>query len=205
MRRDHLNPTIARNESALWKLYIGDARYGSLGDAGFHAWEILEGRYTLAVLFEFAGTLGLLDLDYIHPRRGARRLPEQLGRRRSGRAEPLRRPAGHPAHRAGTLHPRPYRHLPACRRRQECPPAEGSAQSRRRGHRHRVGERPAARCWPSSTMPSAARRCYPTVATSAWSNAPTPRWPRSSAATARCVVCAAQSATVTSPVRSMRN
>jgi hypothetical protein len=42
-------------------------QYGSLGYDGFHAWEILEGRYTLAVLFEYAGTLGLLDLDYIHP------------------------------------------------------------------------------------------------------------------------------------------
>jgi hypothetical protein len=28
---------------------------------------LLEGRYTLAVLFEYAGTLGLIDLDYIHP------------------------------------------------------------------------------------------------------------------------------------------
>jgi len=33
---------------------------------------ILEGRYTLAVLFEYAGTLGLLDLDYLHPT-GARK------------------------------------------------------------------------------------------------------------------------------------
>ena len=29
--------------------------------------EILEGRYTLAVMFEYAGTLGLLDLNYVHP------------------------------------------------------------------------------------------------------------------------------------------
>ncbi len=67
MRRNDMSPTIGRNEMALWKLYIGDARYGSLGYAGYHEWEILEGRYTLAVLFEYAGTLGLLDLDYIHP------------------------------------------------------------------------------------------------------------------------------------------
>jgi hypothetical protein len=52
---------------ALWKLYLVDAHYGSLGYDGFRAWEILEGRYTLAVLFEYAGTLGLFDLDYIHP------------------------------------------------------------------------------------------------------------------------------------------
>ena len=34
-------------------------------------WTLLEGRYTLAVLFEYAGTLGLIDLDYVHPK-GAR-------------------------------------------------------------------------------------------------------------------------------------
>ncbi|MGH3604645.1 MAG: hypothetical protein ACRDQI_11545 [Pseudonocardiaceae bacterium] len=62
-----MSPTIARNEMALWKLYLVDAHYGSLGYDGFHRWEILEGRYTLAVLFEYAGTLGLLDLDYVHP------------------------------------------------------------------------------------------------------------------------------------------
>lgn len=67
MRRDNLSPTIARGEMALWKLYLVDAQYGSLGYDGFHAWEILEGRYTLAVLFEYAGTLGLFDLDYVHP------------------------------------------------------------------------------------------------------------------------------------------
>lgn len=71
MRRGNMSPTIARNEMALWKLYLVDAHYGSLGYDGFHRWEILEGRYTLAVLFEYAGTLGLLDLDYVHPR-GAR-------------------------------------------------------------------------------------------------------------------------------------
>ena len=67
MRRGNMSPTIARSEMALWKLYLVDAHYGSLGYDGFHTWEILEGRYTLAVLFEYAGTLGLIDLDYIHP------------------------------------------------------------------------------------------------------------------------------------------
>jgi hypothetical protein len=67
MRRGNMSPTVARSEMALWKLYLVDAHYGSLGYDGFRAWEILEGRYTLAVLFEYAGTLGLLDLDYIHP------------------------------------------------------------------------------------------------------------------------------------------
>jgi Helicase conserved C-terminal domain len=67
MRRRNMSPTIARNDRALWKLYLIDPQYGSLGYDGHHRWEILEGRYTLAVLFEYAGTLGLLDLDYVHP------------------------------------------------------------------------------------------------------------------------------------------
>ncbi|MGH3866092.1 MAG: helicase-associated domain-containing protein [Pseudonocardiaceae bacterium] len=67
MRQGNMSPTIARGERALWKLYLLDTQYGSLGYDGFPAWEILEGRYTLAVLFEYAGTLGLLDLDYVHP------------------------------------------------------------------------------------------------------------------------------------------
>ncbi|GAA1308059.1 hypothetical protein GCM10009634_71780 [Saccharothrix xinjiangensis] len=71
MRRRGMNPTIARNDVALWKLYLVDPEYGSLGYAGHHDWELLEGRYTLAVLFEYAGTLGLVDLDYVDPR-GAR-------------------------------------------------------------------------------------------------------------------------------------
>ena len=58
MRLDNLSPTIARNEMALWKLYLVEPQYGSLGYDGFHNWELLEGRYTLAVLFEYASTLG---------------------------------------------------------------------------------------------------------------------------------------------------
>jgi len=53
-----MSPTVARSEMALWKLYLVDSHYGSLGYDGYHRWEILEGRYTVAVLFEYAGTLG---------------------------------------------------------------------------------------------------------------------------------------------------
>ena len=67
MHRADLSPTVARSERGLWKLYLGDPEYGSLGYAGFHDWPILEGRYTLAVLFEYAATLGLLDVDYVSP------------------------------------------------------------------------------------------------------------------------------------------
>lgn len=65
MRRANLSPTIARSERGLWRLYIEDAQYGSLGYDGHHDWPILEGRYTLAVLFEYAATLGLLDVEYV--------------------------------------------------------------------------------------------------------------------------------------------
>lgn len=65
MRRSSLSPTIARSDMAVWKLYLEDPQYGSLGYDGYHDWTLLEGRYTLAVLFEYAGTLGLIDLDYV--------------------------------------------------------------------------------------------------------------------------------------------
>jgi hypothetical protein len=58
------SPRVARSERALWKLYLEDPQYGSLGYAGFGDWEILEGRYILAVLFEYAATLGLIDVAY---------------------------------------------------------------------------------------------------------------------------------------------
>ncbi|PPK63802.1 helicase-associated domain-containing protein [Actinokineospora auranticolor] len=67
MRRGNMSPTIARTDRALWRLCLQDPEYGSLGYDGFHDWTLLEGRYTLAVLFEYAGTLGLIDLDFVHP------------------------------------------------------------------------------------------------------------------------------------------
>jgi hypothetical protein len=67
MRRDRRSPTVARTDRALWKLYLVDPQYGSLGYDGYHHWEIIEGRYTLVVMFEYAGTLGLIDIDYVHP------------------------------------------------------------------------------------------------------------------------------------------
>ena len=67
MQRGGLSPTVARNERSIWKLYISEPRYGSLGYAGFHNWTLLEGRYTLAVLFEYAATLGLIDIAYTDP------------------------------------------------------------------------------------------------------------------------------------------
>ena len=50
-----------------WDLYIVDAQYGSLGYEGHHDWPILQGRYTLCLLFEYAATLGLIDVVYVEP------------------------------------------------------------------------------------------------------------------------------------------
>lgn len=50
-----------------WTLYIAEARYGSLGYAGSHAWSILQERYLRCLLFEYAATLGMVEAAYIHP------------------------------------------------------------------------------------------------------------------------------------------
>lgn len=62
---------IARSERAVWNLYLEDPQYGSMGYSGFGTWEVLEGRYVLCVMFEYAAALGLLDVAYIEPE-GAR-------------------------------------------------------------------------------------------------------------------------------------
>ena len=61
----------ARSLRALWRLYVIDSYYGSLGHAGPRAWDLVEGRYALCVLFEYAATVGLIDVAYTDPR-GAR-------------------------------------------------------------------------------------------------------------------------------------
>jgi hypothetical protein len=58
---------VSRNA---WNLYIGELQYGSLGYAGAEG--ILETRYLLGFLFEYAATLGLIDVAFIPPA-GARR------------------------------------------------------------------------------------------------------------------------------------
>lgn len=69
--RAALRLSIARSERGLWKLYLEDPEYGSFGYDGCHDWSVLEGRYVLAVLFEYAAPLGLLDVEYV-PAEGAR-------------------------------------------------------------------------------------------------------------------------------------
>ena len=50
-----------------WLLYLAEAHYGSLGYAGSHDWDILQGRYLLCLLFEYVATLGMIDVAFIHP------------------------------------------------------------------------------------------------------------------------------------------
>jgi hypothetical protein len=52
-----------------WKLYIGDPEYGSFGYAGYGKWEVIQGRFVLCLLFEYAATLGLIDVAYTEPHR----------------------------------------------------------------------------------------------------------------------------------------
>lgn len=48
-------------------LYIAEHEYGSLGYDDEHAWEQLQGRFVLAFLFEYAATLGVVDVAYVPP------------------------------------------------------------------------------------------------------------------------------------------
>jgi hypothetical protein len=61
LRAEH-DFTVSRDE---WALYISEAQYGSLG--GADTWNILQARYTLCFLFEYAATLGLIDVAYMPP------------------------------------------------------------------------------------------------------------------------------------------
>ena len=64
MQAGNFNFEVSRDP---WALYIADAHYGSLGYAGYHDWHILQERYLLCLLFEYAATLGLIDVAYIEP------------------------------------------------------------------------------------------------------------------------------------------
>lgn len=49
------------------QLYLVELRYGSFGYGGGSGWEEVQGRYVLALLFEYAAVLGLVDVAYIPP------------------------------------------------------------------------------------------------------------------------------------------
>ena len=50
-----------------WSLYLCDPQYGSLGYEGYGGWNILQERYLLCLLFEYAAPLGMIDVAYEHP------------------------------------------------------------------------------------------------------------------------------------------
>jgi hypothetical protein len=48
-----------------YELYICELGYGNLGYSGSHDWNILQERYMRCLLFEYAATLGLIDVGYV--------------------------------------------------------------------------------------------------------------------------------------------
>jgi hypothetical protein len=58
---------VARSLRALWRLYLTDSYHGSLGHAGSAAGNVLAARYALCVLFEYAATMGVIDVAYTGP------------------------------------------------------------------------------------------------------------------------------------------
>ena len=64
MRASRLEFDITHDE---WSLYLDHPEYGSFGYADSHTWECLQSRYMLCLLFEYAATLGLIDVAYTHP------------------------------------------------------------------------------------------------------------------------------------------
>ena len=58
---------VARYEG---DLYLCEKQYGSLGYDGYSTWELTQGRFVLAFLFEYAATLGLIDVSYVTPSSG---------------------------------------------------------------------------------------------------------------------------------------
>lgn len=61
------------------KLYLGDAHYGNFGYDGYGRWDVLQLRYLLALLFEYAAPLGLIDLAYVPPKNALPGFREQWG------------------------------------------------------------------------------------------------------------------------------
>jgi hypothetical protein len=53
--------------SDAWSLYLCDPQYGSLGYDGYGGWNMLQERYLLCLLFEYAAPLGMIDVAYEHP------------------------------------------------------------------------------------------------------------------------------------------
>lgn len=67
MRCRQLDPSIARSVRSLFRLHIGHPEHGSFGYDGYGQWSLLQGRYTMALLFEIAAPLGVVDVRFVNP------------------------------------------------------------------------------------------------------------------------------------------
>ncbi|MFN0119673.1 MAG: hypothetical protein ACKV2V_04150 [Blastocatellia bacterium] len=56
--------TVSRD---LLSLYVGQLNYGHLGNLGDESWSVIETRYLACLLFEYAATLGMIDVAYVDP------------------------------------------------------------------------------------------------------------------------------------------
>ncbi len=65
MKLRDLLPQLASKSEGIWELYIYHREYGSLGYDGGP--RVLQRAYTRAFLFEYAATLGLIDIAYVSP------------------------------------------------------------------------------------------------------------------------------------------
>ena len=59
--------TVARNDMAAFKLYVEDPQYGSLGYDHIDFEGFVDRRYLMALLLEYAATLGMVDVRYVDP------------------------------------------------------------------------------------------------------------------------------------------
>ena len=50
-----------------YKLYLCDPEYGNFGYSDYGEWSTVQLRYILCFLFEYAATLGIIDIAYQHP------------------------------------------------------------------------------------------------------------------------------------------
>ena len=59
--------TVVRNDFAAFKLYVEDPEYGSLGYNHVDFEGFVDRRYLMALLLEYAATLGMVDVRYVDP------------------------------------------------------------------------------------------------------------------------------------------
>lgn len=64
--------SVVRNERAKFKLYLEESEYGSLGYSDIDFERIVDRRYMMVLLFEYAATLGVVDVRYTDPENGTK-------------------------------------------------------------------------------------------------------------------------------------